>query len=199
MQTDALEAPETFENVPGGQGTGSAPKPTSSAVTAQTMPAGQGVVALLAPGGQWTPAGQAKHAPRLVAPKADEYIPAGHREHDVEFGAAYEPAGQGDKLLVEPAAHAAPALHGMHDAALVDPAAAEKVPAGQGAHCAAPALLLYVPAAHCANVTAGAGGGRSAGQPSADAKPMATRPSPAGRRTLPVGPCVSAPAAAFDW
>jgi hypothetical protein len=53
--------------VPAGHGTGGVPR---FGRAAQMSPAGHGVVAFVAPDGQYTPAGHARHAPRLAPPAA---------------------------------------------------------------------------------------------------------------------------------
>jgi len=59
--------PVWFVVMPNGHGAGGVPWFTTDA---QNSPAGQGVVAFVAPGGQYTPAGHARQAPRLAPPDA---------------------------------------------------------------------------------------------------------------------------------
>ncbi len=130
-----------FPNRPAGHGS------HPPALAALNVPAGQ-TAADVAPDTQKWPAGQAAVHKEVPIPLVDPYRPAGHDLHTESPPSVYFPAGQTEAVaVVEPAAHAYPALHAplQEDDAMpvVDP----KRPEAHEVHAVSPPPL-YFPAGH---------------------------------------------------
>jgi hypothetical protein len=105
-------------------------------------------VEVVEPVGQAYPALQLPPHPAVPKPGASPKVPAGQREHTPRPARLYWPMGQMAAVeLVDPAAHAYPAVQSPLHANVVNAGVAPNFPAGQGVHVLEPAVA-YVPEGH---------------------------------------------------